>query len=218
MARIPTLAALTLAGLAAGGCVYDGPLTPQLNPSIYSVNQPVVQRSDYVLDLATAGSGVPQSELARLDAWFQSLALGYGDRISVDGGGRAADPATERAISGVAEGYGMLLSDGAPVTTGQIAPGSVRVIVSRTTASVPNCPQWDPETIGGRISTAPNYGCATNTNMAAMVADPNDLVVGRTGDPSVDAATASKAIRSYRTKLPTGTGALKQEATGGQSQ
>lgn len=217
MARISTLAAITLAGLAAGGCVHDGPLSPHMNPSLNSVNQPVVQRNDYVFDLA-GGGGVSQGELARLDAWFQSLALGYGDRISVDGGGQPADPATERAIAGVAESYGILLSDGAPVTSGQIAPGSVRVVVSRTTASVPGCPQWDPETIGGRISTTPNYGCATNSNLAAMIADPNDLVVGRTGDPSVDAATASKAIQSYRTKKPTGSGALKQEATGGSQQ
>lgn len=216
MARVPTVAALALAGLAAGGCVPDAPLSPHMNPSISSVQQPVVQRNDYLLDLATTGNGVSQGELDRLDAWFQSMALDYGDRISVDSGsGQPVDLATQRDVARVAGNYGMLLSDGAPVTTGQIAPGSVRVIVSRTTASVPGCPQWDPAEIGARITTSPNYGCATNSNLAAMIADPNDLVVGRTGDPSVDAATASKAIRTYRAKTPTGVGEVKQETTGG---
>lgn len=216
MARIPNIVALTLAGLAAGGCVTDdAPLSPHMNPSITSVQQPVVQRNDYVLDLATAGNGVSRSELDRLDAWFEALALGYGDRISVDGGGQAADPAAQQDVARVAATYGMLLSDSVPVTTGAIAPGSVRVIVSRSTASVPGCPQWDPNEIGARITTSPNYGCASNSNLAAMIADPNDLVVGRTGDPSVDAATASKAIRTYRNKIPSGVGEVKTETTGG---
>jgi hypothetical protein len=38
-----------------------------------------------VLDLAGA-DGLPAGERARLDHWFQSLGLGYGDRVFVDDG------------------------------------------------------------------------------------------------------------------------------------
>ena len=60
-----------------------------------------------------------------------------------------------------------------------------------------------------------DYGCAVNGNLAAMVADPEDLVRGRTGDPAVDAQTAAKAVGSYRRQAPTGVGGLKAESAGG---
>lgn len=212
MARIFTVAALAAAGLAAGGCMGTGPeLSAEFNPTVYSVNQPVVQRTDYVFDLAP---GAGAAELERLDGWFQSIELGYGDRISIDSAGYG-DPRTRAAVAGVAEAYGLLLSEGAPVTAG--SGGGVRVIVSRATASVPGCPNWDPSEIGARVTTSPNYGCAYNSNLAAMIANPADLVSGQVGATSVDAATSSKAIKTYRTKEPTGAGALKKENTQGGS-
>jgi pilus assembly protein CpaD len=60
-----------------------------------------------------------------------------------------------------------------------------------------------------------NYGCATNTNLAAMIADPEDLVRGKTGDSQVDAALSGKAIKAYREAPTTGTKGLKVETTGG---
>ncbi len=216
MARLITATALAVAGLSLGGCLSDvnGPLTAHANPSLSSVNQPVVQRTDYVFDLP-AGGGTTAADLQRLDAWFQSLGIGYGDRVSVDAGSAYDDGRVRSDVARVAGSYGLLLADGAPVTAGQIPPGAVRVIVSRTAASVPGCPIWDPSEIGARITTSPNYGCATNSNFAAMIADPSDLVAGQVGAASIDAATSSKAIQSYRTKAPTGAGALKTEASGG---
>lgn len=218
MARVFT-ATILAASIGLGGCMndIDQSLRPHMNPSIHSVNEPVVQRSDYVFDVAAPGS-VPTSELQRLDAWFSSLGLGYGDRISVDPGAGFPSDRVEREIADVAASYGMLLTDGAPVTAGQVPAGSVRVVVSRSTASVPGCPQWDPSEIGARLTTSPNYGCAVNSNWAAMVADPNDLVAGQPGASSVDAATAAKAIRTYRTRPSTGATELKQESTGGAQQ
>jgi pilus assembly protein CpaD len=60
-----------------------------------------------------------------------------------------------------------------------------------------------------------NYGCATNSNLAAMIADPEDLVRGKTGGPQVDAALSGKAIKAYREAQPTGVKGLKVEETGG---
>jgi pilus assembly protein CpaD len=48
-----------------------------------------------------------------------------------------------------------------------------------------------------------------------MVADPSDLVLGRSGDGVGDASAVTKAIKTYRDKTPTGQGALKIESTGG---
>ena len=217
MVRFKSSAAL--AGLAAAvtacGPVTNG-LTPVSNPSLYSVNQPVVQRTDYVLDLASGGSGLPASERARLADWFETLQLGYGDRVSIDLPGGYADPRSRQDVAEIAGSYGLLLSEGAPITAGAVQPGAVRVIVSRTTASVPGCPIWEDELVGAPERTSTNYGCATNSNLAAMIADPNDLVLGQTGRGSGDAADAAKSVGVYRNRTPSGTGgALKSESKGG---
>ena len=57
---------------------------------------------------------------------------------------------------------------------------------------------------GGTIANS-NYGCATNANMAAMVANPADLVRGQRRDTN-DPLTASKAINAYRNAAPSGAG------------
>ena len=114
----------------------------------------------------------------------------------------------------VAGRYGMLLSQGAPVAQGMVNPGSVRVLVSRTRASVPNCPNWsDQSKPNWGNNTMPSYGCGYNGNLAAMIADPNDLVWGREGTGYDNADTASRAIRSYRNAKPTGEGGLKDIST-----
>ncbi len=214
MAQTKTAAVTLAMGLALAA---SAPATGQgrlgRNPTVNSVHQPVVQRTDYVIDLA-AGNGVPESELYRLANWFDTLQLGYGDRIFVDAG--YGDERARQEIAGVAAEYGLLLSDGTPITAGGVQPGTVRVVVSRTVASVPGCPNWqEAGDIGMRITTGTNYGCAVNSNLAAMVANPEDLVLGQIGVGSGDAATASKAIKVYRNAQPTGTEGLKETVTKG---
>ena len=208
-ASLPVLLALAASVSAcSGSSARTGGIEP--NRSLYSTNQPVVQRTDYVLDIPTQGSGLSSFERGRLVGWFESVGLRYGDRIFVDDpydGGRI-----RQDIAAITSEWGMLLSEGAPVTAGQVQPGSVRVVVSRSTASVPDCPNW--EKVGGPSSTSSNYGCAINSNLAAMIADPNDLVLGQAGDSAGDAATGSKAIRSYRDAAPTGASGLKSDPKG----
>lgn len=204
---------LLLAGGAAllAGC---GPATIA-NRGVESVNQPVVARTDYVFDAATDGAGFAPGERERVAGWLASLRLAYGDRVYVDdpaGTGARAEVAAE------ANRYGILLSGPAPVTPGAIAPGTVRVIVSRMHASVPGCPDWSragqPQTDS---ATTSNFGCAINSNLAAMVARPEDLVRGQPGAETADPATNFKAIDALRKATPTGGGGttVKSESTGG---
>jgi pilus assembly protein CpaD len=55
-----------------------------------------------------------------------------------------------------------------------------------------------------------NFGCGVNSNVAAMVADPVDLIHGREGAASVDAATAAKAVQYYRNAPPSGAKGLQE--------
>lgn len=216
MARLISSAALLALGLSSAACgpVTNG-LTPTSNPGLTSVNQPVVQRTDYVFDVNSSGAGVSNAELERLGGWFDSLRLDYGDSVFIDESNGYADPEVRRDIARLAAEYGLLLSEGAPVSPGNAQPGSVRILVSRSIATVPGCPIYDSRETGERHSTSPNYGCATNTNLAAMIADPADLVLGQRGQGPGDAATVNKALKVYRDRIPTGVKDVKTESTDG---
>lgn len=184
------------------------------NRGLESVQQPVVSRTDYVLDVDVGGGGLDAREAARVEGWFESLRIGYGDRVSVDLGSDGYGSAARDSVATIAAKYGLLLSNNAPITAGSVPAGSVRVIVSRAKATVPGCPDWSRQSEPNFGShNASNYGCAINGNLAAMVADPQDLVLGRGGDSASDASTSGKAIKSYRERKPTGEGGLKNESS-----
>jgi len=188
------------------------------NPGLESIHQPVVERSDYAFDVAASDGGLSRDETDRLAGWMASLQLGYGDRIAVDAN-TGADGAVRDTVAGLAARYGLLVSDDVPYTVGQVAPGTARVVVSRMRASVPGCP--DHSRVSGieyEGNTNSNYGCAVNSNLAAMIARPEDLVRGQPGAPTSDPAAAYKAIDTYRKAQPTGAGGLKTENTRGGGQ
>jgi pilus assembly protein CpaD len=205
----PAFAAIALTlGLSLAGCVAGEPT----NRSLDSIKQPVVERSNYSLDVASNGGGLSVSEQHRLSGWFAAMDAGYGDRISID------DPlmsvATRDKVAEIAARYGLLVSDGAPVTDGLVAPGNVRIVVTRSTASVPGCPDWEGRSSSNFANgTNSGFGCAINGNIAAMVADPEDLIHGRSGASETTVMTSNKAIDSYRKRAPTGEGGLKETSS-----
>jgi len=202
--------ALTLVSTLAA-CNAPGALD---NRSLYSVKQPVVARTSYTMDVATTYDGLSIPEQQRLSGWFDSMDLRYGDRVSIE------DPlvsgATREAVARIAARHGLLLADGAPVTEGFLQPGTARVVITRTTASVPGCPDWGKRNDANYANaTSPGYGCAVNGNLAAMVANPEDLLHGQQGTGETVIMSSTKAIETYREKANTGAGDLKAPSTGG---
>ena len=170
-----TVLAFSLAGCGSMGA----------NTSMYSTNQPVVERTNYAIDVNLDGySGITDPERNRVADWFDTLKLGFGDKIALDYGDGSASAAAKQQVETLAAEHGMVLSETAPVTAGYIAAGTARIVVTRSKASVPNCPNWKkPNDANFNSSNHPNYGCAVNSNMAAMVSDPEDLVRGRESTP-----------------------------------
>lgn len=184
------------------------------NRGMESVHQPVVSRHDYALTLSTPGGMLAPGEQQRLSQWLGTLRVGYGDRIAVDD----TDGPAREAVARVAGGYGLLLSDEAPVPAPAGDPGTIRVVVSRMTAMVKGCNDWSRDSsVDYEQNTSSFYGCAINTNLAAMVANPEDLVHGSANRRGADPATVVKSIETYRTAKPTGGGGVtvKSESTGG---
>ncbi|WP_019371098.1 CpaD family pilus assembly lipoprotein [Sphingomonas sp. HT-1] len=181
-----------------------------------SVHQPVVTEQRLAIDVRAESGGLAADETQRLGAWMAALGLRYGDSIAVDDG---AEGALARAdVAALASRYGLTLAERAPATLGAVSPGTVRVVVSRSIASVPGCPEYArPAAASADASTGSTFGCATNSNLAAMVADPAHLVRGVSDTATPDPATSAKAIAAYRAAAPSGGGGttVKAESTGG---
>ena len=208
-AQVAKLALAMALGLGLAGC--GGMPT---NTSLYSTKQPVVERTNMVLDVNTNSAGLPISEQQRLNGWFEAMDLRYGDRLAIEN--PSQNPAVANAIRDLAARYGLMLSDTAPVTAGALQPGQARVVITRATASVPGCPDWSAKSdMNYGNATSPGFGCAINSNLAAMVADPQDLLEGKKGASETVIATSNKAISSYREMEPTGKAGLMDAGNAG---
>jgi pilus assembly protein CpaD len=115
---------------------------------------------------------------------------------------RAASDA--RAVL-LAEGVdSAMISEGPYDSSG--ARAAPLVISYRTyEAVVPNCPDLSSVDFAwtGTNNALPSFGCAVVTNLAAMIADPSDLVGVQRMDPA-DTARRGVVISKYRNGQPTG--------------
>lgn len=208
MKNIATWTALALATTLAG-CTG----TAHSNRGLDSVHQPVVTNSVYQFDVAASGGELPPSEQGRLQGWLDAMGVRYGDRVAVEDPSLYGSSAAQATIRTMVERRGLLLSQDVPVTTGAVPEGHLRVVITRASAHVPGCPDWSSQSsININNATSSNYGCATNSNLAAMVADPNDLIKGASNDRS-DPAASTRAIKTFREKPLTGAGSLQGEST-----
>lgn len=196
-------------GLAVAGC--GGMAT---NTSLYSLKQPVVERTNFAMDVNTNRSGLSISEQQRLNGWFETMDLRYGDRVAIED--PSSNPAVAEAVNELAGRYGLIVTEVAPTTSGTLAPGQARVVITRSDASVPGCPDWSTKSdMNYNNASSPGYGCAVNSNMAAMIANPEDLLEGQTGSGETLIATSNRAIQTYREATPTGAEGLQNAQGGG---
>jgi pilus assembly protein CpaD len=195
-------------GIALSGCV-GGAAT---NRMLESVHQPVVERQNYTLDVTTGPGGMSLPEQRRLAGWFEAMDLRYGDRVSIDD--PLKSPATRAAVEAVVARHGLLVGNDSPATAGYVNAGSARIVLTRSTARVPGCPDWSAKSDTNLSNaTSSNYGCAGNANLAAMVANPEHLLKGEKGTGETTIMGSTKAIEVYRERTPTGEGGLKQNST-----
>ncbi len=205
-------AALAIAATAAPAAHVT---SPAANRGMAAQHQPVVSRTDFAFDAATGPGGLAPGEPQRLAGWFDALALGYGDTVTIaDPAGWRGDPVSD-GVGMVLSRYGMLLSgNGAPTEAGRPPAGSVRIVVSRAVARVDGCPDWSRGNYSGfDNATMSNFGCSTAQNLATMIANPQDLVEGARATTGADARISVKAIDAWRDADATGKGGLAKQST-----
>lgn len=184
------------------------------NRSVYSLRQPVVERSSVTLDVTTSPGGLPDAEERRVAEWFEAMDLRFGDRVSVDD--PLDQPAARATVARLAGRYGLLLSDSTAVAVSELAPGQARVTIRRSRASVPGCPDWSAKSdVTLKNGLSPNYGCANNSNLAAMIANPEDLIKGQKGSPDTYISTSGASINAYKQTVGTKANATSGSGLGG---
>jgi pilus biogenesis lipoprotein CpaD len=215
---------LSLLGLSLGACTPS--VGPQENLGWIQASSPKqleVDRAEYrhSVYFPTDRSAVPASERARLLSFLETVGPRGRDSIRLEGHAdeRASELynlelAAERneSVEALLREFGL---GGLPVTTvayGEAVPAvpssgpaawrlnrRVELVFERYLVTLPACPDWSRQS-GTDFSNQPhsNFGCATQTNLGLMVAEPKDLVRGRTLAPA-DGVHQAEGIVRYRT-------------------
>jgi pilus assembly protein CpaD len=191
--------------LVAGSCsvTNDGSMISEDG----TANHPIaVEPSFQELKVQFAGGtdGISAEDAVKFDAFLADFrAHGNGSLgISVPNGASSRAAITffgERAAtSGISR-------DKILVSTRDVANGDYRVNINYIayTASTQACGDWSENLAFSADNLTPkNFGCSVQHNIAAMVADPRDLLEPRRFDPA-DANRAATVITNYEQGKPT---------------
>ncbi len=213
--RWAPLLALLAAG-ALGGCGVDYASNDTPLVADYHVQHPIVlAEAPTTLDIYPVGGS--------LDARSQASIRDFAERYRALGAGRIAilTPAghgervahvvdqIRRALA--ATGLRGYVGVGVYPVAYPAGAAPVRLIFRGLKAEVPTaCGQWPSDLASGsslegwKNEGYPNFGCATQSVLAAEVADPRDLVQARPTDPS-DVAMRMRAIGDVRNGQDPGT-------------
>jgi pilus assembly protein CpaD len=179
-------------------------------------NQVRWTESNHVVRFTPGESELSAGERNRLDAFLSLARPDYTDRVFVLGEDGGLD---SRRVASVREHLVERRLANRQIMSGAAAddgPNALTVVIGRYVVIPPSCPNWSkPSTGDSNNRTSSNFGCATATNLGAMVADPGDLVTGKSLGPG-DATVSAGAVQRYREdsikELPTDATRTQQDA------
>lgn len=119
------------------------------------------------------------------------------------GAGDAAEIAALKAVRERLIGAGVPASAVRLVLTADGEPGVVTLSYQRYDVALPVCNDWSAApSFDPYNGVYPNYGCAMQHNLGAMIADPVDLV-GMREVSATDAENSNRVLQKYLTGQPT---------------
>ncbi|MDK9696381.1 MAG: CpaD family pilus assembly protein [Siculibacillus sp.] len=212
LGRALATAGVLLAAATVAGCnttKYEPSVTGSVPNDGFRTRHPiVVEEGEETFDVpvATQGDSLPPRLMAAIEA-FGREAHEQGARaitVMVPSGSRneAAAYHASRRITEVLgrAGFGPQAVHKVPyAAVGPEDAAPIRLAYPRVVAQVPHrCGRWPDQVIGGLDNTDYwNFGCATQSNIATMVAEPTDLVspspIGK-----ADATRRAAVIQAYR--------------------
>lgn len=205
--RVPAIALLAVLAPALGGCFTDRVVTGSIYPHDYRERHPIaLAESARSLDLFAVGpDGLGYRQANDLRAYLNEYRRYGGGTIAVQVPVGAEHGAAAREIvAAIRESVGArpVLSSYHP--TNRTVASPIRLSFQRLEAKVTDrCGLW-PQDLGVsdaafNLKNEPywNFGCSVQTNVAAQVADPVDLVRGRPETPP-DTARRMQNIAKIR--------------------
>ncbi len=182
------------------GCMGDK--APPMNTNLDTIYKASVKFADTSHMVEMRGGLLSSQEDAALSAFLNMNSVTYADRISLEAADAASMNKSKTAIDAVLSRVGLTVSN--TTLTSGFKPGEVRVVVTHSSVVMPECghferaasPNWQNQ-------TSSNFGCATRSNLAAMVANPADLVIG-TPLGSPNAALVAKPVETWNSLGQTG--------------
>lgn len=155
-----------------------------------------VQRLESSLAVSAAGAALSTTEAANVDRFLANQGNLANLRVTLS-------PRSEAGRAGMTAVADYLVDRGVRARhisrSDQVAGGAgdVLVVAEHYVAAAPNCPDWTHSNIlDGNNQNSSNWGCATQSGLARMVADPRDLVVGRSFE-GVDGDRGAYAVDRY---------------------
>jgi pilus assembly protein CpaD len=221
-----------MAALPLAGCGVDRQATGSIVPEDYKARHPIVlsQNGETAVDIFLASHAMDRPTALRI----RDFAADYAQRgrgpiyIQAPLAGGAHASFVRRDVEAVRR---ELVASGVRAPT-QVQPyaapdggaaAPIRLAFYGLKAAVPTkCGEWPADLASGSTletwENRPywNYGCAAQSNLAAMIADPRDLA-GPRGETPSDVAMRSRAITNVRQGADPGTNWKTQNTSIGQA-
>ncbi|PHR23674.1 MAG: pilus assembly protein CpaD [Hoeflea sp.] len=205
----PMLVAVSLLSGCAGWPGHS--VTVGAVPDDYRTNHPiVVAEKERTVDIPVASGDrrltVSMREIVRGAAQSYRSSASGAIRIMVPVGSANAGAASvlSTQVASVLRDEGVpgdrILSSPYHVTSADDA-APIRIAYMAVTASTGECGRWPEDMLANTTENKhyANFGCATQNNLAAQIANPGDLIAPR-GMTPIDAERRSTVIETYRTE------------------
>ena len=202
---LPVTAAMALGACSAPGLIdpYENTYVSQVHWETYPIE---VGKGTMKMQVPTTSAHLTPAQEDTVIRFAQQARRTEASQVVVSrptGGAHAGAVAGQVAHLLAGEGIPPRAIVGATYQGGGTAP--VVVSFTRHFASSPECGDWSQSiTETGYNEPYPNFGCAQQHNIAALVADPRDITTPRTSAPP-DAQRRSQVLTDYRTPKDTAT-------------
>lgn len=194
---------LALAAIVVTGCSQDEQIATAPARVDYNDIQVEWVSIEHDVTFREASAVVTDAEFANIQGFLDRVDVRLTDQIALDpGAGVDADLARKRADA-ISERLRQRLPGMRVRVLAESTGGTSRIVVGRYVAAAQKCAGWySPEQRTGVFSnpdnkTDANFGCSTASNLAAMIANPGDLVQGRALAPAESSGLAL-SIERYR--------------------
>lgn len=209
LARLLAFGALLVAGTSLAGCANRDGMSTGALPDDYRTRHPIViAEAEHAIDVPVGSSDRRLTKGARdvIRGFAQSYtnsATGTVQILLPRGSANAqAASLLRKEIRGVLVGAGIPANRLIEVSYqadpyGDAAP--VRLSYTAITAKTAPCGNWPKDLVSNTIENKnyENFGCASQANLAAQIANPLDLLGPRAMSP-IDAVQRGEVIKDYR--------------------